>query len=291
MENTRQDSLPRGKPAWLRVAAFSGRNFAYVTNVVDRLQLHTVCREANCPNRGECFNRGTVTFLLLGPICTRGCRFCDVLRGRPRPPDLTEPQRVALAAQQLGLRHVVVTSVTRDDLADGGAIQFAETVRHLRRVLPEAAIEVLTPDFGGMPAAWQIVRASQPDVFNHNVETVPSRYVQVRPGADYPRSLRLLGWMRDHSDSVIKSGLMVGLGESAEELRRVFGDLAAHGVSILTIGQYLAPSIRHLPVRRYWHPDEFAQLAEWAREAGLRTVVAGPLVRSSYQADAVFRRR
>ncbi len=273
------------KPAWLKVTGFSGRTYEEVSGLLRRYGLNTVCHAANCPNRGECFNRGTATFLIMGPNCTRNCRFCDVTPGRPAVLDPTEPNRVAEVSRQLKLRHVVVTSVTRDDLPDGGAAHFAATVGEIRRALPEATVEILTPDFRNAPQAIDIVIASRPDIFNHNVETVPRLYREIRPGADYHRSLDLLHEIHRRSSIVTKSGLMVGLGEEEDELTAVFADLASIGVSILTIGQYLAPSKEHYPVVRYLHPDEFSRLKQLAHQSGIPTVASAPLVRSSYRAD------
>ncbi len=278
------------KPDWLRVKPFAGEQYARVAALVKDLGLQTVCQEANCPNRGECFNRGTAVFLIMGPRCTRGCTFCDVPSGRPAPLDPAEPRRVAEAAARLNLRHVVVTSVTRDDLPDGGAAHFAATVDALRDRLPKATIEILTPDFAGDIEALTICLASRPDIFNHNLETVPRLYPEVRPGADYGRSLHLLREAGMRKTCVTKSGLMVGLGETMDELKRVFEDLASCSVSILTIGQYLAPSNNHHPVVRYLHPDEFNELEIEARTSGIHTVFSGPLVRSSYMADVIARR-
>lgn len=275
------------KPDWLRVKPFSGERFDGVRQALARHGLNTVCQAANCPNRGECFNRGTATFLIMGPLCTRNCRFCDIDTGQPVMLDPDEPLRVAAAAQELSLKYVVVTSVTRDDLADGGAAHFARTVQEIRRVLPNARVEVLTPDFQGSTDSIDTVVHSRPDVFNHNVETVPRLYSQVRPGADYLRSLRLLEHVSESSDIVTKSGLMVGVGETEAELEVLFGDLASVGVSILTIGQYLAPSVGHLPVVRYVTPTEFEQFQKKAEDAGIPRVLSGPLVRSSYNADSV----
>ncbi len=286
--SSHSNTPPQRKPSWLRVTGFSGRGYEQVNRLLRHYGLNTVCHAANCPNRGECFNRGTATFLIMGPKCTRNCRFCDIEPGRPAPLDPTEPQRVASASKELNLRHVVVTSVTRDDLPDGGVRHFAATVAALRQELPEASVEILTPDFRGVPEAVDIVVAARPDVFNHNVETVPRLYPTVRPGADYRRSLDLLRAVGDRSDIVTKSGLMVGVGETRDELLPVFKDLADAGVRVLTIGQYLAPSKEHLPVVRYWHPDEFSDLKRAAEAAGIATVVSAPLVRSSYKAD-VFR--
>jgi len=276
------------KPDWLKVRAFVGNNFNDVSALLKDLGLNTVCQEANCPNRGECFNRRTATFLIMGHVCCRNCRFCNISTGRPEPLDSEEPERIAQAAEKLDLRHVVITSVTRDDLPDGGASHFAETVRRIRRRLPECKIELLTPDFKDVPDALDIVMAAGPDIFNHNLETVPRLYPRVRPGADYNRSLKLLKRAYEEFQAVTKSGLMVGVGETREELRQVFADLAGHHVSILTIGQYLAPSSKHLPVTRYVPPDEFKEYADEAKKAGLKKVFSAPLVRSSYMADVVF---
>ncbi len=275
----------RRKPSWLTVKPFAGAEFTRVSLLLNDLNLHTVCQEANCPNRGECFNRGTAVFLILGPKCTRNCRFCDVVPGAPSSVDPTEPLRVAEAARRMNLRHVVITSVTRDDLADGGAAHFAKCIVETRKLLPESTIEVLTPDLRGDLQALEIVLRESPDVFNHNVETVPRLYRTVRPGADYLRSLRVLNGARGRANIWVKSGIMVGLGETVDELKQLFDDLAANGVSLLTIGQYLAPSAQHLPVERYLHPDEFDLLKKFANAAGIPTVFSGPLVRSSYLAD------
>lgn len=284
-DNHTPPAPPLRKPAWLKVSGFSGKGYEQVNRLLRHYGLSTVCHAANCPNRGECFNRGTATFLIMGPTCTRNCRFCDIEPGRPGQLDPTEPNRVASAAKELHLRHVVVTSVTRDDLPDGGVRHFAATVAALRQDLPGASIEILTPDFRGVAEAVDIIIDACPDVFNHNVETVPRLYSSVRPGADYRRSLDLLRAVGSRSQIVTKSGLMVGVGETRDELVAVFNDLAAAGVRVLTIGQYLAPSKDHLPVVRYWHPDEFSDLKRAAESAGIGTVVSAPLVRSSYKAD------
>ena len=276
---------PTRKPPWLRVSGFSGQGFEEVTRILKSHGLNTVCQEANCPNRGECFNRGTATFLIMGPTCTRNCRFCDIRPGEPKPLDPEEPARLAEVASLLKLRHVVVTSVTRDDLPDGGVRQFAETVRRLRERLPEATVEILTPDFRGVEDAVAVLVDSRPDVFNHNIETVPRLYPAVRPGADYRRSLDLLRAVADRSDILTKSGVMLGMGETLEELEGVFEDLARCRVSLLTIGQYLAPSRQHFPVVRYLTPAEFADIGRIARRSGIAQVMSGPLVRSSYRAD------
>jgi len=289
--DSRSDRQATRKPSWLKVRAFGGTEFNRVSGMLQDLRLNTVCQEANCPNRGECFNRGTAVFLLMGPTCTRNCGFCNVQSGRPVPLDSEEPGRVAEASKRLQLRHVVITSVTRDDLADGGAGQFARTVRAVRAELPKATIEVLTPDFRGSAAALETVLDSAPDVFNHNVETVPRLYRTVRPAADYNRSLQLLKAASGRNGVLIKSGLMVGLGENLNELKQVFGDLAESRVSLLTIGQYLSPSSNHLPVTRFVAPEEFEILREAAEAAGILSVFSGPLVRSSYLADRFITER
>ena len=273
------------KPEWLKVKVFSGAEFNRVNRLLKEHKLNTVCQAANCPNRGECFNRGTATFLILGSVCTRNCRFCDIKSGQPGAVDAEEPSRVATMARELSLKHVVITSVTRDDLPDGGAQQFADVVAQLREKVKGATVEVLTPDFQGLPNAPDIVVEAVPDVFNHNVETAPRLYSSVRPGADYRCSLNLLKYVADNSNIVTKSGLMVGMGERFEELEVVFKDLADSGVSVLTIGQYLAPSKDHFPVDRYVHPDEFVELKRLAELAGIKKVFSAPLVRSSYMAD------
>ena len=273
------------KPEWLKITASFGKDYRRVDSLIRDLKLNTVCHSANCPNRGECYTRGTATFLIMGSICTRGCRFCDIATGKPNRLDLDEPKRVADAAKILGLKHVVVTSVDRDDLSDGGANHFVRTIEEIREVLPKTTIEILTPDFRNVPEAPQIIIASKPDVFNHNVETVPRLYKTARPGASYERSLNLLKAIKDNSDIITKSGLMVGLGETKDELLATLEDLREHDVEMLTIGQYLQPSKEHLPVARYVHPDEFEEYQDYAYGLGFQHVASGPLVRSSYHAD------
>jgi lipoic acid synthetase len=273
------------KPSWLKVKAFRGAGFDRINRLLKERELNTVCQAANCPNRGECFNRGTATFLILGPVCTRNCRFCDVKPGQPAPVDIDGPARVARMARELELRHVVITSVSRDDLPDGGAGQFVEVVNRLRKELGTATVEILTPDFKTTPEVWNMIVGCHPDIFNHNIETVPRLYPEVRPQADYSVSLKLLKYVATESDIMVKSGLMVGMGESFDELQEVFRDLADSGVSLLTVGQYLAPSKDHYPVYRYLHPDEFLELRRLAEQAGIKQVFAAPLVRSSYLAD------
>ncbi|MGI8927469.1 MAG: lipoyl synthase [Tepidiformaceae bacterium] len=274
------------KPPWLKVRLPAGENFARLRDLMRGQQLHTVCEEARCPNIGDCWNRGTATFMILGDTCTRSCGFCAVKTGRPETLDRGEPARVALAVARMGLTHAVITSVNRDELEDGGAAIFAETIRRIRQLSPGTTIEVLIPDFKGNWDALATVLAARPEILNHNTESVPRLYHQVRPQAIYERSLELLRRAKALApDGLTKSGLMVGLGETREELLPVFADLAASGVDILTIGQYLRPSPAHLPVARFWHPDEFAELKERALALGFRHVEAGPLVRSSYHAE------
>lgn len=252
--------------------------------------LHTVCEEARCPNLGECFSRGTATFMLLGDRCTRRCRYCSVRTERPLPPDPGEPRRVAEAVARMGLRYVVLTSVNRDDLVDGGATHFAATVSEVRRAAPGAGVEILTPDFAGDPDALATALDASPEVFNHNIETVPRLFPRLRPRGDYQRSLRVLAAAAARRPALqTKSGLMVGLGESDEEVERVLVDLRAAGVHIVTLGQYLRPSRRHEPVRRYVPPEGFARLEARARALGFPTVHAGVFVRSSYGAEDVYR--
>lgn len=276
-------------PRWLLRPVRTGAGMAQVRSVLDTYGLHTVCRSARCPNHGECFASRTATFMILGDVCTRHCTFCAVGKGTPAALEVDEPERVARAAAELGLRHLVVTSVTRDDLPDGGAGHFAATIRAARSQLPEAAIEVLTPDFGGDRAAVRVVLEAGPDVFNHNLETVVGLYTKVRPQADYARSLELLRFAADEFPGIrTKSGLMVGLGETREELKHTFGDLHEAGCHILTLGQYLRPTRANIETERFYTPAEFEELEVAAREAGIPQVFAGPLVRSSYHAGDVF---
>jgi len=277
-------------PAWLKKRLPSGPGGARVRGILEGLRLNTVCRSALCPNIGECFHKGAATFLIMGPVCTRRCRFCAVGGGAVEPLSPDEPERVAQAARELALRHVVVTSVTRDDIADGGAGHFARVVEALRR-RTEATVEVLVPDFAGDERSVRRVVESGPDVFNHNVETVERLYAKVRPGADYGRSLAVLAAAASMDESLVtKSGMMVGLGESMDEVDAVLGDLVAARTSVVTVGQYLAPSARHLAVERFVEPEEFAALERRAMEMGFAAASCGPLVRSSYCAEEVFRR-
>ena len=274
------------KPRWLKVKAPGGPNYRRLDALMRSQGLHTVCEEANCPNIGECWERGTATFMILGDVCTRRCGFCNVKSGVPGLVDRAEPLRVAYAVEQMELRHCVVTSVDRDDLPDGGAGMFAATIRAIRARAPSCAVEVLTPDFRGQEMPLAKVIDARPDVFNHNVETVPRLYPVARRGSDFLRSCRVLENARQlDADVVTKSGLMVGLGETRDELLEAFATLREHGVQVLTVGQYLRPSEQHLPVVRYWHPDEFAELEREAYALGFESVASGALVRSSYHAD------
>ncbi len=273
------------KPSWLKVRAPGGANYIRLKGLMREWNLHTVCEEARCPNIGECWEELTATFMILGDVCTRRCGFCAVSHGRPTWEDWTEPERVGRAVGALGLEHVVITSVNRDDLADGGAEVFARTIRAIRAEAPTCRVEVLIPDFQGSEPALLTVVAARPDVLNHNIETVRRLYREVRPGARYERSLELFARARRHAPGMLaKSGIMVGLGESREELVETMGDLRGAGVELLTLGQYLRPSPRHLPIARFYHPDEFRELAAFGEAMGFRHVEAGPLVRSSYHA-------
>jgi lipoic acid synthetase len=278
--------LPR-KPAWIRVRMPDQPGVARLRQLLRSHGLHTVCEEASCPNLGECFSGGTATFMILGEVCTRRCPFCDVAHGRPLPPDAQEPQRLAQAIAAMKLKYVVITSVDRDDLRDGGARHFAECIQAARQASPGLRIETLVPDFRGrMEVALEILQAAPPDVLNHNLETVPRLYREVRPGADYAGSLHLLQEFKRRIPVIpTKSGLMLGLGETLEEIGEVMRDLRDHGCEMLTLGQYLQPTRHHLPVQRYVPPEEFEQLAELARQLGFSSVASGPLVRSSYHAE------
>jgi lipoic acid synthetase len=277
---------PSPKPEWLKVRFPAGPNYERLRELMRAKELHTVCEEARCPNIGDCWSRGTATFMILGDTCTRSCGFCAVKTGRPGAIDRGEPERVGLAAQRMRLRHAVITSVNRDELPDGGAEIFAETIRSVRRLSPGTTIEVLIPDFKGDREALATVLAARPEILNHNTETVPRLYAQVRPQAVYTRSLELLRRAREIDPGALtKSGLMVGLGETMDEMLAVLADLRENAVDILTVGQYLRPTPDHLEVVRYWHPDEFAELKQAAVAMGFRHVECGPLVRSSYHAE------
>jgi len=277
---------PDRKPPWLTVRFPGGENYIRLKRIMREGGLNTVCEEARCPNIGECWQAGTATFMILGDTCTRACGFCAVKSGRPGALDRLEPMRVARAVQQMGLTHAVVTSVNRDDEPDGGAGIFAETIRWIRRLSPGTSVEVLIPDFLGNWDALATVMAAQPEILNHNTESVPRLYRRVRPKARYERSLELLRRAKElDCGAITKSGLMVGLGETKHELLMVFADLIENGVDVLTVGQYLRPSAKHLPRVRYYHPDEFAALRDDALRLGFKHVESGPLVRSSYHAE------
>jgi lipoic acid synthetase len=275
------------KPDWIRVKVPVSPEVNRIKSMLRERKLSSVCEEAACPNLGECFSGGTATFMIMGDICTRRCPFCDVAHGRPNALDENEPRELAEAISELGLKYVVVTSVDRDDLRDGGAKHFADCISETRRLSPAIRVEVLVPDFRGrMDVALEILAAEAPDVFNHNLETVPSLYKQCRPGSDYQWSLDLLKKYKQlRPDVLTKSGLMLGLGETSEELIQVMKDMRAHNIDMITLGQYLQPSKDHLPVDRFVHPDEFDEFGRIAKELGFVSVASGPLVRSSYHAD------
>ena len=274
----------RRLPSWFKVHATTGPDYLEIKQTMDRLKLHTICEEARCPNVWECWNARTATFLILGDICTRRCHYCSVTTGRPLGLDQEEPMRVAQAVQALGLRHVVITSVNRDELEDGGASIFAETIRHIRRLIPTCTIEVLIPDFEGNEAALAVLIAEQPDILNHNIETVRRLFPSIRPQGKYQRSIELLGKAKQMGMTT-KSGLILGMGETNDEAREVMRDLRSVECDIITIGQYLQPTREHLPVARFYHPDEFSALKEEGIAMGFTHVESGPLVRSSYHAE------
>jgi lipoic acid synthetase len=275
------------KPSWIRAEFTGTKEVARLKAILRENKLHTVCEEANCPNIGECFKSGTATFMIMGDICTRRCPFCDVGHGRPNPLDVDEPKNLANTIQAMGLKYVVITSVDRDDLRDGGAGHFVSCIRETRERNPGITIEVLTPDFRGrVETALEILDQAPPDVFNHNLETIPRLYKQARPGADYENSLQLLQQFKARHPKVpTKSGLMLGLGETLEEVEAVMQDMRAHGIDMLTLGQYLQPSAHHLPVHRYVTPEEFDALRIKGEQMGFTHVASGPMVRSSYHAD------
>ncbi len=276
----------QARPKWLKAPAPVGDNYRQLKGLVERLRLHTVCESAACPNVGECWNQRTATFMILGNVCTRRCGFCAVQKGAPLEMDFDEPRRVAEAVESLGLRYAVVTSVNRDDQKDGGAEIFAMVIRQIRERVPGCKVEVLVPDFQGSHPAMRTVMEARPDVVNHNIETVPRLYRMVRLGARYERSLEMLAYAKSVDPSIpTKSGLMMGLGETSDEVLEVMRDLRAHGVRIFTLGQYLRPSPKHLPIMRYVAPEEFAELKAAGKVMGFEHVEAGPLVRSSYHAS------
>jgi lipoic acid synthetase len=283
--------IDRARPEWLKVRLPTGPMYENLRRLMRSKDLHTVCEEAHCPNMAECWGAGTATFMILGDTCTRSCGFCAVKTGRPGVVDAGEPRRVGEAVAQMGLGHAVVTSVNRDELPDGGAEIFAETIREIRRQSPNTTVEVLIPDFVGSPESLDAVLAARPEILNHNVETVPRLYPRVRPQARYERSLEVLRRTKERApDLVCKSGIMVGLGETRDEVVATMRDIASQGTDILTVGQYLRPSPVHLPIERYWTPSEFDELRVAGMTMGFRHVEAGPLVRSSYHAERHVRR-
>jgi lipoic acid synthetase len=285
------------RPDWLKVRVPTGPRYIELKSMMRTMELHTVCEEARCPNIGECWGHGTATFMILGDVCTRACRYCAVTSGKPTTLDLGEPKRVAEAVAKMGLRHAVITSVDRDDLPDYGAGLFAATIRKIHQIVPGCAVEVLTPDFQGSMDALSVVMDAQPEIFNHNIETVRRVFRRVRPGRSrYDVSLDVLRAAKEMSDGrLTKSGIMVGLGEAREEIRQTMQDLRAAGVDIMTIGQYLRPTAKHVEIDRYYHPDEFAEMREEGLALGFSHVESGPLVRSSYhaheQSDALRTRK
>jgi len=281
------ENRPEKKPAWLKIRLTSEASFASTRQLLNHQSLNTVCRSAMCPNLHECWSKGTATFLLLGSVCTRTCRFCAVGKAaNPPSPDPLEPKKIALAIQSMQLKHAVLTSVTRDDLQDGGASHWVETIRAIRALTPDISIECLIPDLQGNEGAMDLIMAEAPDVLNHNIETVPSLYMKVRPQANYQASLELIQRAKQKHGLSTKSGLMVGMGETIEEVKASLKDLTRHGCDMVTIGQYLQPSAEHLPVERYIPPEEFEQYRVIAEAAGFRHVQSAPFVRSSYHAEA-----
>lgn len=289
-EKQKNPDRPMGqKPDWIRVRAPQGEGYGDTHAIVKQFKLTTVCEEAGCPNIGECWNKKHATFMIMGEVCTRACAFCNVATGKPDALDKMEPLRIGVAVEKMGLKHVVITSVDRDDLVDGGADHFVKTIEAIRFKAPDTTIEILTPDFKNKGEAVEIVAKAKPDVFNHNLETVPRLYPTVRPGARYFTSLRLLERVKEvDPDIYTKSGLMVGLGESKEEIGQVMDDLRAAGVDFLTVGQYLQPTPKHAPVENFWTPEEFSELERMARAKGFLMVSASPLTRSSHHAGDDF---
>jgi len=285
MGRHRAAPLPERKPGWLRIRPPGGKNYARLKHLMRDLELHTVCEEAHCPNIGECWEHGTATFMVLGDVCTRNCAYCAVAHGRPPAYDIAEPERVAAAVAEMRLQHAVITSVDRDDLPDFGAWVFAETIRQIRTRLPDCSVEVLVPDFQGNEDSIRTVLDARPDIYNHNTETVPRLYKRCRPGGRYERVMNIFRFVRLVAPEIpAKSGIILGMGETVEEVHATMRDLRAVGVDILTLGQYLRPSANHIPLDRYYTPDEFRALHDVGMEMGFRHVEAGPLVRSSYHA-------
>ena len=285
-----QDQRPKRRPEWIKVRAPSGETYEWLRGMMRSKSLHTVCEEARCPNMGECWSSGTATFLLMGDVCTRACGFCDITTGRPATLDWLEPERVARAVRAMNLRHAVITSVNRDERPDGGAPIFAMVIERIRELQPGCSIEVLIPDFKGSTESLKIVMDAQPEILNHNVETVPRLFKKVQPQDRYEWTMATLTNAKTLDPEVLtKSGIMVGLGETTEEVTVVMKDLRSWGVEIVTIGQYLQPTKKHLPIERYYTPDEFDDLARFGKELGFRWVESGPLVRSSYHAEQQVR--
>ncbi len=281
------EGKPARKPSWIRAKAAVGKEVTQLKSLLREHELHTVCEEAACPNLGECFSHGTATFMIMGDVCTRRCPFCDVAHGRPKPLDMNEPEHLAEAVAKMNLKYVVITSVDRDDLKDGGAGHFKACIEAIRKKAPQVRIETLVPDFRRrMEIALSILAESPPDIFNHNLETVPRLYRKARPGADYEWSLQLIkNFKAQHPELPTKSGLMLGLGETIDEVKQVLQDLRAHNCDMLTLGQYLQPSRYHLQVERFVTPDEFSELGDYAKGLGFKNVASAPMVRSSYHAD------
>ena len=284
-------NLIKKKPSWIRSRLINSQNFFLTKSIINQKKIHTVCQEANCPNITECWSKRHATFLIMGDVCTRACAFCDIKTGKPKPLDLFEPIKIAKATKELNLKHVVITSVDRDDLIDGGAEHFSKVIHEVRKMNNSTTIEVLTPDFLRKGKAFTKVVLAKPDVFNHNIETVPSLYLKVRPGSRYFASLELLKSVKQMSKKIFtKSGIMLGMGEKRDEILQVMDDLKSADVDFITIGQYLQPSVKHHPLERYVHPDEFKELKRIAESKGFLIVASSPLTRSSYHADEDFRK-
>ena len=284
-------NLIKKKPSWIRSRLINSQNFFLTKSIINQKKIHTVCQEANCPNITECWSKRHATFLIMGDVCTRACAFCDIKTGKPKPLDIFEPIKIAKATKELNLKHVVITSVDRDDLIDGGAEHFSKVIHEVRKMNNSTTIEVLTPDFLRKGKAFTKVVLAEPDVFNHNIETVPSLYLKVRPGSRYFASLELLKSVKQMSKKIFtKSGIMLGMGEKRDEILQVMDDLKSADVDFITIGQYLQPSVKHHPLERYVHPDEFKELKRIAESKGFLIVASSPLTRSSYHADEDFRK-
>ena len=284
-------NLIKKKPSWIRSRLINSQNFFLTKSIINQKKIHTVCQEANCPNITECWSKRHATFLIMGDVCTRACAFCDIKTGKPKPLDLFEPIKIAKATKELNLKHVVITSVDRDDLIDGGAEHFSKVIHEVRKMNNSTTIEVLTPDFLRKGKVFTKVVLAEPDVFNHNIETVPSLYLKVRPGSRYFASLELLKSVKQMNKTIFtKSGIMLGMGEKRDEILQVMDDLKSADVDFITIGQYLQPSVKHHPLERYVHPDEFKELKRIAESKGFLIVASSPLTRSSYHADEDFRK-